>query len=72
MQFVCECGDTECVEHIELTAEEYESVRAEPTHFALAPAHENGTIEEIILETERFIVVEKVVAEEFFEHTDPR
>ena len=72
MQFLCECSDTECVEQIELTAEEYESVREGPTQFALAPGHENGTIEQIVLETERFIMVEKLVAEEFLERVDPR
>jgi hypothetical protein len=37
LEFLCECGRLDCIEHIELTAPEYESVRAEPDQFALAP-----------------------------------
>jgi hypothetical protein len=72
IQVVCECSDPECLEHIELTREEYEEVREEPTHFALMAGHENGSIEKTVWETERFVVVEKVVAEELLEQTDPR
>ena len=72
IQVVCECSDRECIEHIELTREEYEEAREEPTHFALTAGHENGSIEKTIWETERFVVVEKVVAEDLLEQTDPR
>jgi hypothetical protein len=60
LEFLCECGHVECVEHIELTREEYEEVRAEPTHFVLMPGHENGSVERVIAETKRFVVVEKL------------
>ena len=72
IQFLCECSRTECVEQIELTTHEYESVRAEPTQFALAPGHDNDAIERVILQTERYVVVDKFVAEEFLEQADPR
>jgi hypothetical protein len=72
MQFLCECSDTECLEYIELTVEEYEEIREEPTHFALTAGHENGSVEKTAWETDRFVVVEKLVAEELLERTDPR
>jgi hypothetical protein len=43
-----------------------------PTHFALRAGHENGSIEKTVWETERYVVVEKLVAEELLERTDPR
>jgi hypothetical protein len=47
-------------------------VRDEPTYFAVAPGHEDGTVERSVLETERFVIVEKLVSEELLERTDPR
>jgi hypothetical protein len=61
LEFLCECGHVDCVEHIELTRAEYEDVRTETTHFVLLPGHQNGSVERVISETERFIVVEKLV-----------
>lgn len=72
LEFLCECADADCVEHIDLTRQEYEEVRAEPTHFAIMPGHENGSVEKNVWETDRFVVVEKLVAERFLERTDPR
>src|SRR5919202_4232712 len=34
--FLCECGAEDCIEAISLTREEYESIRANPDHFAIA------------------------------------
>lgn len=58
--FICECSRLACSERIELTPEEYESVRASPTRFVLLPGHEDTTIERILERTERFVVVEKL------------
>jgi hypothetical protein len=35
--FVCECADTDCLERVGLTIEEYEQLRSVPTHFARPP-----------------------------------
>jgi hypothetical protein len=72
LQILCECADPECLEHVDLTREEYEEIREEPTHFALRAGHENGSLEKTVWETERFVVVEKFAAEELLERTDPR
>jgi hypothetical protein len=60
LEFLCECGHVDCFEHIELTRAEYEDVRTQTTHFVLMPGHQNGSVERVISETERFIVVEKL------------
>ena len=72
--YVCECGDGECSEPIELTRAEYERVRAEATYFALAPNHENPEVEQLISECSRFAVVNKIeaAARQIARATDPR
>jgi len=58
-QFVCECSDSSCTEHVPAPIEHYEQVRADPTHFLLAPGHEDGRIERVIERRRRYEVVEK-------------
>jgi uncharacterized protein (DUF1499 family) len=58
-EFVCECDDRSCTHRLEATLDEYERVRAEPTHFLLAPGHENDRVERVIARRPRFWVVEK-------------
>lgn len=72
--YVCECGDGDCSEPIELTRAEYEHVRAEATHFAVAPNHENPEVEQLISECPRFAVVNKIEASarRVARATDPR
>jgi hypothetical protein len=70
--FLCECEDMGCREMLRLTPAEYESVRADPRHFVIAPGHptEHGRIVE---RTDRFAVIEKVGgAGEIAEELDPR
>jgi len=38
--FVCECGDPNCAEPLEVTLKEYEAARADPTTFLVVPGHE--------------------------------
>lgn len=59
MEFLCECDDTECVEKISATPAEYEAVRAVATHFVVLPGHEDPSVEHVVQQTERFLVVEK-------------
>ena len=72
MEFLCECSELQCDERVELTLQEYEEVRLEATHFLVRPGHENGRVEAVVWSTERFAVVEKDVARELLEVTDPR
>jgi hypothetical protein len=57
--FVCECGDLECLERLQLTRAAYEDVRSDPTRFVVAPGHENPTIERAVVRGEGYLVVEK-------------
>lgn len=73
IDFLCECGDSECVEKVTLTREEYERVRADGTQFAIVPGHEIPEIEDVVLRADRFLVARKHPEEsEIAQETDPR
>ena len=74
LQFVCECSDEGCNEAVELTVPEYEAVRAEPTHFLVAPGHVwERDDERVIREAESYMVLEKTGdAGDVAEDEDPR
>jgi hypothetical protein len=59
-EFICECGDPACTEHIELPLEEYEDIRQDPTHFVVRPGHVKGPVERIVARHRRYSVIEKV------------
>jgi hypothetical protein len=71
--FVCECGDKNCVEVVNLTLAEYEGIRSEPTHFVVLPGHEVVELERTVQTGDHFSVVRKLdEAGEFAEQHDPR
>lgn len=72
--YICECGDRSCTDPIALTRLEYELVRSEGTHFAVATNHENPEIDLVVAEHGRFTVVEKwsLEAVEIAYATNPR
>jgi hypothetical protein len=61
-QWVCECTDENCTERIMMSLDEYEELRANPTHFAVVPdmTHVLPDAERIVEKQEHFWVVEKV------------
>jgi hypothetical protein len=74
VEFVCECSQPACHEPVPLTYREYEAVRANPTHFLVAPEHRwRPESERVISVVERYWVLEKDGhAREVAEATDPR
>jgi hypothetical protein len=59
MEFLCECDDLQCHEMLSVTRAEYETVRADTTHFLVHAEHVDPAIEHVVHTTERFVVVEK-------------
>ena len=59
--FLCECGDGRCRQILELPRAQYESVRAEPTHFFVVPGHESvaGRAGRVVNRHSDHVVVEK-------------
>ena len=74
INFACECGRATCAEPISMTMVEYEAIRAESTHFAVVPEHEQPEIEVVIERHPTYFVVEKSQedAQEVARETDPR
>ena len=71
--FLCECGNVECLERVELRPEEYEQLRANSVHFAVVPGHEKTEVERVIREGDGYRIVEKLPNEQDIARaTDPR
>jgi hypothetical protein len=58
--FICECGDSTCTEHVRVPIEEYERVRQNATHFLVRPGHVKGPIERVIDQERHYTVIEKL------------
>ena len=60
-EWICECADDTCVEPIELSAQAYEAVRSDGTHFLVVPsdAHVFPDVERVTERNEHYWVVEK-------------
>ena len=60
IEIVCECSDQNCLVKLEATAEEYRSVRADPTWFIAVAGHVDPAIERVVEDRGRYLVVEKL------------
>jgi hypothetical protein len=60
--FVCECADPDCTHRVTAALEDYEDVRAEATHFLLAPGHHEPRVERVVERTGDYDIVEKFEA----------
>lgn len=58
--YVCECSDGSCTATISLTHIEYEEVRADGTHFAIATDHESPELDVMLSERIGFAIVRKL------------
>jgi hypothetical protein len=61
LPLICECGTADCLERIEVTRAEFETVRSNRARFLLSVRHEDDT-ERVVDEFDRFSVVEKTGA----------
>jgi hypothetical protein len=55
----CECADPHCFAPVYLTREEYETIRADSTRFAVADGHLFLEAERVVAEPDGYEVVEK-------------
>lgn len=74
MTVICECGDADCTERLEVPVSEYERVRSDSRHYVIASGHEIPDVETVVEQTERYDVVQKREGEaaELSRETDPR
>lgn len=57
--FVCECGQGDCAEAVELELEEYDELRSSPDTFAMVPGHE-APHDQVVARKKRYNVVRSV------------
>jgi hypothetical protein len=55
--FVCECNDQACALSLEITAADYERIRADESQFVVFPGHEQPHAERVVEHGGRFVVV---------------
>jgi hypothetical protein len=59
--FLCECSDTRCFAHIQLSLAEYDEVRSRPEIYLIVRGHQvTGAF--VIEQDDRFALVEKLYA----------
>lgn len=74
MSVVCECGSTDCTEHLQLQPAEYEAVRENGRLFAIKPGHDDPAVERVVERHRNYWIVEKNEGgpAELAEESDPR
>ena len=60
MPLHCECGQTPCLDKIELRPSIYERILSERYRFVVVPAHVQPEIERVVEDHADFVVVEKI------------
>jgi hypothetical protein len=71
---ICECGDADCTERLEVRLSEYERVRSDSLLYVIAKGHAFPAVERVVESNDGHDVVQKQagVAAELSEETDPR
>ena len=71
---LCECGVEDCERVLAITRPVYERVRSDPRQFVILPSHLIAEVEDVVLESDRFLVVAKRggTPEDIAVRTDPR
>ena len=59
MTVICECGDADCTDRLDLTVSTYERVRADSLLYIVAPGHEIPDVERVVEQAEGYDVVQK-------------
>ena len=73
VEVLCECGAAGCIESVNITLAEYESVRADPGAFVIAPGHDNAEVDRVKAQGPDFLIVtKKGSAGDFARKHDPR
>ena len=58
-EFMCECADPACAERLEVSLDEYEQVREDPTKFLLNPEHVRPDVEQVVGRRRGYAIVQK-------------
>ena len=70
---ICECGDADCTQRLELLLSEYERIRSDSFLYVITRGHDIPAVERVVERRDGWEVVRKVgEAGEVAEETDPR
>jgi hypothetical protein len=58
--FACECVALDCIEQMHMSLDEYEAIRKDADQFAVLPGHVYPELENVLIETDRYVVVAKI------------
>ncbi|HEX3236945.1 MAG TPA: hypothetical protein VHQ99_00920 [Gaiellaceae bacterium] len=59
MTVICECGNSDCTERLQLRVQEYERVRSDARLYVIARGHEIPAVETVVEQNEGYDVVQK-------------
>jgi hypothetical protein len=59
VDILCECVDEGCTDWLTVSPDDYERIRERPRWFFVRPEHVVPAVERVVLEGDRFVVVEK-------------
>jgi len=57
--FACECGDTDCIQALLVTAAEFTEAHSAPNRFIVKPGHVYHDVERVVADNDTFAIVEK-------------
>ena len=60
LELICECERVVCHDGLEVDFAAYADARSNPLRFFVLPGHEDPQIEQVVLRTPAYLVVEKV------------
>lgn len=71
--FVCECGNSDCADIIQVDLSAYEEARKDPCLFLVHPGHEVPDVEDVVRHEQGYLVVRKHEdVADIVRETDPR
>ena len=59
MSVICECGDADCTDQLEVKVSDYERVRSDPRRYVIARGHEIPDVERVVEQAAGYDVVQK-------------
>jgi len=74
MTVICECGDGDCTDQLEIGTQEYERVRSDGRLYVIAPGHAISAVERVIEQGNGYDIAQKIEgdAAELSKELDPR
>ena len=60
LELICECDGAGCHDGLEIDSAAYAEKRSNPLRFFVLPGHEDPQIEQVVIRTRNYFVVEKV------------